>query len=109
MCVFIRGESGKEVYTKESNLSSYERYEDLLGIRPIKVIEVGVGSRQRGTEWEKFRGRRKPGIFRGQKDWQNDKQLLPVGAGWGGAIKEGMERLATLTVIFRFSFFPPHS
>lgn len=82
MCVFIRGESGKEVYTKESNLSSYERYEDLLGIRPIKVIGVGWGQAevQSGRSSEE---RRKPGIFRGQKDWQNDKQLLPVGAGWG--------------------------
>lgn len=47
MCVFIRGEAGKEVYTKGSNLRSSERSGNLFGIRPIKVTGVGVGSRQR--------------------------------------------------------------
>lgn len=74
MCVFIRGEAGKEVYTKGSNLRSSERSGNLFGIRPIKVTGVGVGSRQRAQ-----RGRRKPGIFREQKEGQNGEQLLLEG------------------------------
>lgn len=83
MCVFIRGEAGKEVYTKGSNLRSSERSEHLFGIRPIKVTGGGSGVQAEGTEWEMFRGRRKPGIFREQKEGQNGEQLLLVGGEWG--------------------------
>lgn len=77
MCVFIRGEAGKEVYTKGSNLRSYERSVNLLEIRPIKVTGVGVGSRQR------VQSGRSSEEGKNQAYLGNRKRGKMVGHGWG--------------------------